>query len=96
VHGKKAGSSIPDKRIDVPIVDDRLLDRMILSELLSGDHDPLWFRAELEREILQVEPVELSEALDRLKDAGVVCVSGELVRASRCVLHLQALEMLAI
>ena len=87
---------MPDKRIDVPIVDDRLLDRAILSELLSGDHDPLWFRAELEREIPHVERVDLRGALDRLKDAGAVCVSGELVCASRCVLHLQALETLAV
>ena len=87
---------MPDKRIDESIVDDRLLDRAILSELLSGDHDPLWFRAELEREIPHVEPVDLRGALGRLKDVGVVCVSGELVCASRCVLHLQALEMLAV
>jgi hypothetical protein len=87
---------MPDKRIGVPIVDDRLLDRAILSELLSNDHDPLWFRAELEREIPHVPPHDLGGALDRLKEADVVCVSGELVCASRCVLHLQALEMLAI
>ena len=87
---------MPDKRIGVPIVDDRLLDRMILSELLGSDHDPLWFRAELERAIAQVEPVDLRGALDRLKDAGAVCVSGELVCASRSVLHLQALEALVI
>jgi hypothetical protein len=87
---------MPDKRIDVPIVDDRLLDRMILSELLSRDHDPLWFRAELERELPRVEPVDLRGALDRLKDAGAVCVSGELLCASRCVLHLHGLGVLAI
>jgi len=87
---------MPNKRIDVPIVDDRLLDRAILSELLSSDHDPLWFRADLEREIPHIEPADLRAALHRLKEAGVVCVSGELVCASRCVLHLQGLGMLAI
>ena len=87
---------MPDKRIDVPVVDGRVLDRTILSELLSNDHDPLWFRAELERAIAQVETVDLRGALDRLKDAGAVCVSGDLVCASRCVLHLQELGALAI
>jgi hypothetical protein len=73
-----------------------VLDRTILSELLSSAHDPLWFRAELERAIAQREPGDLRGALDRLKDAGAVCVSGELVCASRCVLHLHGLGVLAI
>jgi len=87
---------MPDKRIDAPIVDDQVLDRTILSELLSSNHDPLWFRAELDREIPQADGRDISDALDRLKQASVLCVSGELVCASRCVLHLQALEVLRI
>ena len=87
---------MPNKRIDAPTVDDRLLDRIILSELLSSDHDRLWFRAELEGAVARVAPVDLRGALGRLKDAGVVCVSGELVCASRCVLHLQGMGVLAI
>jgi len=87
---------MPDKRIDAPVAEDRMLDRAILSELLGNDHDPLWFRAELEREISHVELVDLRGALDRLKDAGAVCVTGELVCASRCVLHLQGMGVLTI
>ena len=87
---------MPDKRIDVPILDDRLLDRAILSELLSSDHDPLWFRAELVLEIPQAAGRDIGDALDRLQEAGVVCVSGELVCASRCVLHLHGLRVLTI
>jgi hypothetical protein len=85
-----------DKRNDARAADDGMLDRAILSELLSSDHDPLWFRAELEREIASAEPVALLAALDRLQEAGAVRVSGELVCASRCVLHLDALGVLAI
>jgi hypothetical protein len=87
---------MPDKRSDARVADHRALDRAILSEILSNDHDPLWFRAELERAIPHVEPRDISEALDRLKGNGAVCVSGELVCASRCVLHLHALEVLAV
>jgi len=51
-------------------------------------------RADLERELFDVEPVALGDALERLRDAGVIHVSGEEVWGSQCARYLNGLGMI--
>jgi hypothetical protein len=76
--------------------DPRIVERTVISELLRHDHEKLWFRGELEREMSDVDPLDIDDALWRLREDGAVCLSGELVCASRCVLHLKALEVISV
>lgn len=65
-------------------------------QVLRDDHDERWSRAELEREIYDIEPLAIGEALERLRREGVVHLSGEMVWASRCARRLDALGMVSI
>lgn len=76
--------------------DPRPLERTVIRELLRDDHEKLWFRGELERALSSTPRHELDGALERLREPGAICVSGELVCASRCVLHLDALRALRL
>jgi hypothetical protein len=71
-------------------------ERAIVLQVLRDDHDERWSRAELEREIYDIEPQALGEAMERLRQVGVVHISGQLVWASRCALHLDELGMVSI
>jgi len=76
--------------------DDEIAERAIVLQVLRDDHDERWARAELEGEIYDIEPLAISEALERLREEGVVRISGESVWASRCAHHLDALGMVSI
>lgn len=76
--------------------DDEVAERAIVLQVLRDDHDDRWARAELEGEIYDIEPLVISEALERLREVGVVHLSGELVWASRCARRLDALGMISI
>jgi hypothetical protein len=71
-------------------------ERAVILQVLRDDHDPRWSRAALEREIYDIQPIEIADALGRLQQEGVVHLSGEQVWASRCALHLDALGMVSI
>jgi hypothetical protein len=76
--------------------DDEVAERAIILQVLRVDRDERWSRAELESEIYDIEPLVISEALERLREAGVVQLAGELVWASRCAHRLDALGMVSI
>jgi hypothetical protein len=55
-----------------------------------------WSRAELDVEISNVEPLDISDALARLDQDGIVRISGESAWASRAVRRLDELGLIAI
>lgn len=71
-------------------------ERAVVLQVLREDREERWSRAEFEREICDIEPLEISDALERLREHGVVHLAGELVWASRCARHLDILGMIAI
>jgi hypothetical protein len=73
-----------------------IAERAIVLQLLRDDHPHRWSRAELEREISTIEPLDISDALAQLSAAGVVALEGEQVRASGCARHLDALNLICI
>jgi len=75
---------------------DEVAERAIVLQVLREDHDVRWSRAEIEREICDIEPLDLGDALERLRLEGVVHLWGELVLASRCARHLDELGMVSI
>jgi hypothetical protein len=76
--------------------DGEVAERAIVLQVLRDDHEQRWSRVELEGEIYDIEPLAIGEALERLREVGVVHLSGELVWASRCARHLDELGMVSI
>jgi hypothetical protein len=72
------------------------IERAIILQFLRDDHGERWSRAELEVEISNVEPLDISDALARLDRDGIVQISGESVWASRAVRRLDELGLIAI
>lgn len=72
------------------------IERAIILQFLRDDHGNRWSRAELEVEISNVEPLDISDALARLDPDGIVQISGESVSASRAVRRLDELGLIAI
>jgi hypothetical protein len=87
---------MPDKGTEKSWADDDVAQRAIVLQVLRDDHDDRWSRAELEREIYDIEPAAIAEALERLRQEGVVHLSGDLVWASRAALWLDGLGMVSI
>jgi hypothetical protein len=75
---------------------EEIAERAIVLQVLRDDRDERWSRAELEHEIYDIEPLAINEALERLREEGVVCLTGELVWASRCARYLDLLGMVSI
>jgi hypothetical protein len=75
---------------------DPRIERAIIPQFLRDDHGDRWLRAELEVEISNVEPLDISDALARLDRDGIVQISGASVWASRPVRRLDALGLIAI
>ena len=73
-----------------------IAERAIVLQLLRDDHRDCWSRAELERELSDIAPLDISDALARLQTEGVVVLEGEQVRASGCARYLDALEVICI
>jgi DNA-binding HxlR family transcriptional regulator len=76
--------------------DDDVAQRAIVLQVLRDDHDERWSREQLEREIYDIEPQAIAEALERLRQEGVVHLSGQMVWASRAAFRLDALGMVSI
>jgi hypothetical protein len=75
---------------------DPRVERVIILQFLRDDHGDRWSHAELEVEISNVEPLDISDALARLDQDGIVQISGESVSASRAVRRLDELGLIAI
>ncbi len=85
---------MPDERID-PLQEEGA-QRLIVLQVLRGDHDLRWSRQELERELHDVSPVAIGVALERLQAQDVVHLEGEQVWASPCTRHLDDLRFICI
>lgn len=85
-----------NERIDSRPDGEEIAERAIVLQVLRDDHDERWSRAELELEAYDIAPLMLGDALARLSEEGVVHLAGELVWASRCARHLDALGMVSI
>ncbi|HME04209.1 MAG TPA: hypothetical protein VKG38_14405 [Solirubrobacteraceae bacterium] len=72
------------------------VERVVILQLLRDDHGDRWSRAALEVEIANVEPLDITDALARLDQEGIVQISGDSVSASRAVRRLDELELIAI
>ncbi len=75
---------------------DPRIERAIILQFLRDDHGDRWWRAELELEISNAEPLDISDALARLDQDGIVQISGESVWASRAVRRPDELGLIAI
>lgn len=75
---------------------DRRVQRAIVSQTLSDDHDERWSRAELETELNHSDPTVIDDALNCLESEGVIEIAGETVQASRAAKHLDVLELIAL
>jgi len=76
------------------ITDPGVIERSVVLVVLDQDHPPRWSRAEIERELFDVEPQAVGEAVERLKDGNVVELSGEEVWALPGTRHLNGLGMI--
>jgi hypothetical protein len=85
-----------NERSGYELTGEEIAQRAAVLQVLRDDHAERWSRAELEREIYDIEPMAVSEALERLRQEGVVHLAGELVWASRAAIHLDELGMVSI
>jgi len=76
--------------------DPRGIERAIVLQVLRDDHHTRWTRGELERELYDVEPQAIDDALKRLHAKGAVHLEHRQIRASRGVNYLSTLEMVGI
>jgi DNA-binding HxlR family transcriptional regulator len=76
--------------------DTRVAERAVILQLLSDEHDERWTLAELTRRITDVPARAIRSALTRLELEGVAVRLNGQVLASRCVRHLDALELVSI
>jgi len=76
-------------------IGNRRLERAILLRLLGEDRDQRLSRAGLAA-LIDSDAPALQRALERLADAGVVCVEGDDVRASPAARHIDELGLIGI
>jgi hypothetical protein len=75
---------------------ERRLERVIVLEVVSDESGAGLSRQQLEAQLDQPDPRDLTDALEQLGAAGVVDISGETVRASRASLRLRTLGLIAV
>lgn len=80
----------------VPYDDPYTAERAIVLQVLRDDHADRWTRAEVDRELYDVEAQAVTDALESLRQEGVVHLADDLVWASRCSRHLNGLGMVSI
>lgn len=71
-------------------------ERLILLSLLRRNHPPQWSRTELKRDLYDIAPDAITDALTELEAVGVVIVAGETVQASSSARRIDALHMICI
>ncbi len=82
------------KETDMTKHTDTRTERLVLLQVL--ERPGACSRAELEVALSDVQPSAISAALDALEAEGVLYVSREQVRASRCVRHVDRLGLIAV
>jgi hypothetical protein len=86
-----------EKGSTTPWDDDRwIAERAVVLQVLRDDHEARWTLAELQAEVIDLDPAVLASALSRLGRHGIVVACDKTVLASRCALHLDALGMVSI
>jgi hypothetical protein len=63
--------------------------------LFALDHPEGCSRAELDGELHDIDPEAIRAALSGLEAVGIVTIEGEKVRASECIKHLDALNLIS-
>lgn len=80
--------------------DDPRLERAIVLQLLRDDREQKWSRAELGTEMdadrSEIGQQAMEEALRRLEGDGVLCLSGEMVWASRAARRVDELGLIGV
>jgi hypothetical protein len=73
-----------------------MAERAIVLQVLRDDHDERWTRAELEEQVSDLAPQAICDGLARLESESVIVTEGRHVLASRCVRHIDRLELVSI
>ncbi len=73
-----------------------MAERAIVLRVLRDDHDERWTPAELEEQVSDLAPQAVRDGLARLEAERVVVTEGWHVLASRCVRHIDGLELVSI
>jgi hypothetical protein len=75
--------------------DDDQIEQEILIEILRSEEDKRWTRTELERALDHIEPLAISNALERLHERELLLVDGETVYAPNAEEQSKQIDMLA-
>jgi len=78
------------------IDDPDIIERAVVLEVVGDGDGRRVTQTELERVFFDVEPAAIGAAIERLREGGVVQVSGEEVWASPCAVHLNGLGMICV
>ena len=73
-----------------------MVERAVVLQILSNDHEERWLRGELAREIADFAPAVLDGALAHLERDGVLRREGEAVCAARAARRLDELELIGV
>jgi hypothetical protein len=92
----RAAAEAAEREIAGRFTDPSGIERAIVLQVMRDDHAARWDRAELVRELHDVDPRAIGDALARLKARGVIHLEGQQVMASLCTRYLSTLEMLSI
>lgn len=76
--------------------DTPLEQRAIVLQLLRSDHRQRWSLKQLERELDDIEPEDISDALTYLEAKGVIYRLDKFIGASRCARCLDSLDLISI
>jgi hypothetical protein len=80
------------RRVDDP----GIVRRAVILQILAEDAEKRWSEAELRRELYNIEPHALHNAVLMLQHAGVLERVGETVYVSRAVRQLDELDLIAV
>jgi DNA-binding HxlR family transcriptional regulator len=70
--------------------------RAVVLQLLRSDHRQRWSLKQLERELYDIEPEAISDALTYLEAQGVIYRLDEFIGASRCARCFDSLDLISI
>jgi Fe2+ or Zn2+ uptake regulation protein len=79
-----------------PASDTHFEQRAVVLQLLRSDHRQRWSLKQLERELDDIEPADISDALTYLETQGVVNRLDKFIGASRCARCLDSLDLISI
>jgi len=85
-------SNSDKRRIDDPAI----VERAVVLQVLGGDREQQWSRAEFARQLADIAPHALDDALLSLERAGVLERSEDTVRASDASRQLDQLELIGV